>query len=63
MKRARRLPIKDWEEIQEKLMISNGDFMDELPEYVKDGIARAQKQASAGESLKHDEVTKKSHIV
>ncbi len=37
--------------------------MDELPEYVKDGIARAHEQASAGESLKHDEVMKKSHIV
>lgn len=53
------IPIKDWEEIQEKLMISNGDFMDEVPEYVKDGIARAQKQASAGEGVSHDEAMKK----
>ncbi|CAG5016504.1 hypothetical protein DYBT9275_05569 [Dyadobacter sp. CECT 9275] len=53
------IPIKDWEEIQEKLKLSDADFWEELPEHVKEGITRGQKQALAGETKSHDEVMAK----
>jgi hypothetical protein len=45
--------IKQIFESQEK------DFWNDLPEQVKEGISRAQKQAAAGKLTSHDEVMKK----
>ncbi len=45
--------IKDVFENQDK------DFWDELPDHVKNGIARAKKQANEGLFTPHDEVMKK----
>lgn len=53
------IPIKDWEEIQEKLKLKDSDFWEELPVHVKEGIGNAQKQSLAGETKPHDEVMKK----
>lgn len=51
------ISLKDWEDIQKRL--GETDFWDELPDYVKDGIDRAQKQATAGQTKPHDEVMAK----
>ena len=53
------IPIKDWEEIQQKLNLRNADFMEDLPEHVKAGILRGQNQSLAGETKSNDEVMKK----
>lgn len=53
------IPIKDWEEIQEKLKLKDVDFWETLPEHVRDGINRGQKQSLAGETKSHDEVMQK----
>jgi PHD/YefM family antitoxin component YafN of YafNO toxin-antitoxin module len=51
------ISMKDWEKIQEEL--KHVDFWDELPDHVKDGIERGQKQAMAGQTKSHDEVMEK----
>ena len=53
------IPIKAWEEIQEKLNLLDDDFWNDLPNHVKEGISRGQKQALAGETKPTDEVMKK----
>ncbi|KAA6436926.1 hypothetical protein FEM33_19570 [Dyadobacter flavalbus] len=52
------IPIKDWEEIQKKLN-KEEDFWEELPDHVKDGIAKGQRQSLDGETRSHDEVMQK----
>lgn len=51
------ISLKDWEDIQKRL--GETDFWDELPDHVKYGIDRAQKQAMAGQTKPHDEVMAK----
>jgi PHD/YefM family antitoxin component YafN of YafNO toxin-antitoxin module len=53
------IPIKDWEEIQEKLKLKDEDFWETLPEHVREGVNRGQKQSLAGETKSHDEVMQK----
>jgi hypothetical protein len=47
------LQIKEVFENQEK------DFWNDLPEFVKDGIERAKKEAAEGKLIPYDEVMKK----
>jgi PHD/YefM family antitoxin component YafN of YafNO toxin-antitoxin module len=53
------IPIKDWEEIQEKLKLKDDDFWEALPEHVKEAVDRGQKQSLAGETKSHEEVMQK----
>lgn len=53
------VPIKDWEKMQERLKLTDLDFWETLPNHVKDGINRAQKQSSSGDTKTHDEVMEK----
>lgn len=58
-KTAAIISIDDWNDIKSKLKLTDSDFWDELPEHVKDGIARAQKQHLAGETKSNEEVMEK----
>ena len=42
-----------------KAVLKEGDFWDDLPQHVKAGIKRGQKQAAEGKLTPHDEVMKK----
>ena len=53
------VPIKDWEKMQEQLKLTDLDFWETLPNHVKDGINKAQKQSSYGDTKTHDEVMEK----
>lgn len=41
------------------LEVQKDDWYDELPDYVKDSVARAEKQIAKGEGIPHKEVMKK----
>jgi len=53
------IPIADWEEIQKKLNYKDEDFWEKLPDHVKEGISKGQKQSLDGETKPHDEVMQK----
>ena len=42
-----------------KLKLTDADFWETLPDHVKEGVSKAQKQALAGETKSHEEVMKK----
>lgn len=58
-KTAAVIPIEYWNKIKQQLEIEAPDFWGDLPEHVKDGIQKAQKQYLAGETKSNDEVMEK----
>ncbi|WP_159472950.1 hypothetical protein [Dyadobacter sp. 3J3] len=55
-KTAAVIPIEYWNKIKKQLKIEEPDFWNGLPDHVKDGIEKAQKQFFAGETKTDDEV-------
>jgi len=47
------------QQVRALLEVQKDDWYDELPDYVKESVARAEKQLAKGEGIPHKEVMKK----